>query len=332
MKRNGTWKSILCILLLLCALLSGCAGQGTAAPPAEETGFFTLSVNPEIRVEYDREGKVVSLTGQNDDGKEIVDGYRDYIGKDCRTVVEELVTAIYQAGYFVADVDGRENSVLIQVASGAMVPNDGFAADLGDGARETVEALQLTAGVVTIGGSDYDPAYAANGGASPYITLEKAQEIALTQANVAAADAVFEDRDFDFERGTPVFELEFTANGVAYEYDIHAGTGQVLKAEAQVIPTPNAAQPTPSGVYDASDYGLTQPTATPAPVQTPVPNRGNSPYTDYGTSPYTDYGTSPYTDYGNSGYSPYTDYGNSGYSPYTDYGHSGYSPYTDYGR
>lgn len=323
MKRNGTWYSVLCALLLLCALaLTGCAGQGAATKPMEETGFFTLSVNPQIQVEYDRTGKVVALTGQNDDGQKIVEGYRDYIGKDCRTVVAELVTAIHQAGYFAAGTDGRENSILIQVAPGSMVPSEGFAADLGDGARETAEALQLTSGVVTIDSGDYDPAYAANGGVSPYLTLEKAQEIALAQANVAAADAVFTEREFDLEHGAPVYELEFTANGMAYEYDIHAETGAVLQLKEHVILTPAPVQPTPGGGYDSSDYGLTAPTATPAPVQTPVPQRGGSPYTDYGTSGY-----SPYTDYG-SGYSPYTDYG-SGYSPYTDYG-SGYSPYTDY--
>ena len=56
---------------------------------------------------------------------------------------------------------------------------------------------------------DYDPEYAKNGAYSPYITLEKAKEIALKQAGVSASDAVFEEKEFDFDDGTPVFELEF---------------------------------------------------------------------------------------------------------------------------
>ena len=41
------------------------------------------------------------------------------------------------------------------------------------------------------------------GSPSPYITLEKAQEIALAQANVPAADAVFDDKEFDHDDGDP---------------------------------------------------------------------------------------------------------------------------------
>ena len=63
---------------------------------------------------------------------------------------------------------------------------------------------------MTIDDDDYDPAYAKDGKPSPYITLEKAQEIALAQANVDAADAVFDDKEFDHDDGTPIFELEFT--------------------------------------------------------------------------------------------------------------------------
>src|SRR5699024_12252877 len=69
------------------------------------------------------------------------------------------------------------------------------------------------------------------------ITLEKAQEIALAQANVNAADAVFDDKEFDHDDGTPIFELEFMANGNEYEYDIHAVTGKVVKAEHKTAGT-----------------------------------------------------------------------------------------------
>ena len=91
---------------------------------------------------------------------------------------------------------------------------------------------------------DYDPAYAKDGEPSPYITLEKAQEIALTQANVNAANAVFDDREFDHDDGTPIFELEFTANGNEYEYDIHAVTGKVVRAEHKTIGTQSGNQNT----------------------------------------------------------------------------------------
>ena len=67
-----------------------------------------------------------------------------------------------------------------------------------------------------------------------YITREEAQNIALREAGVSTEDAVFENKEFDLEDGSPVYELEFQANGVEYEYDIHAETGEILRAEQDV--------------------------------------------------------------------------------------------------
>lgn len=67
-----------------------------------------------------------------------------------------------------------------------------------------------------------------------YITREEAQNIALREAGVSTEDAVFENKEFDLDDGSPVYELEFQANGVEYEYDIHAETGEILRAEQEV--------------------------------------------------------------------------------------------------
>ena len=85
---------------------------------------------------------------------------------------------------------------------------------------------------------------------------------------------MFEDKEFDHDDGTPVFELEFTAGGNKYEYDVHAVTGKIIKAEHEVISTPQTSQ---GG-------------------QVTVPS-GN---TNYGNTNYDDNGT---TNYGNSSYS-----------------------------
>ena len=66
-----------------------------------------------------------------------------------------------------------------------------------------------------------------------YITIEKAKEIALDHAGVNAQNARFENAEFDKDDGIPLYELEFTANNVEYEYDIHAESGTVLKAEKE---------------------------------------------------------------------------------------------------
>ena len=98
-----------------------------------------------------------------------------------------------------------------------MLPSDDFLADMSESTQDAIKELKLSSRIVTINDSDYDPVYASEGKPSPYITLEKAQEIALAQANVPAADAVFADKEFDHDDGTPVFELEFT--GYSYTTD-----------------------------------------------------------------------------------------------------------------
>ena len=64
-----------------------------------------------------------------------------------------------------------------------------------------------------------------------YIGVEKATSIALTHANVAAADAKITEAKLDTEDGVMVYEIEFKANGLEYEYDIHAVSGEVVKFE-----------------------------------------------------------------------------------------------------
>ena len=57
-----------------------------------------------------------------------------------------------------------------------------------------------------------------------------AEEKALLDAGVSSADANFGYTDFDFEKGSFVYEVEFTANGIEWEYVIKASDGTVLAA------------------------------------------------------------------------------------------------------
>ena len=302
-------------------LLTGCGTSAQNGAELQETGVLTLSVNPEIQIEYNKEGKVAALTGRNDDGKSIVEAYPDYVGKSCEDVLQDLIAEINEAGYFVDDIDGNKKNIVLQLEPGSVLPSDDFLADMSASTQEAVKGLNLSSGIVTIDDDDYDPAYAKDGKPSPYITLEKAQEIALTQANVKAADAVFDDKEFDHDDGTPIFELEFTANGNEYEYDIHAVTGKVVKAEHKAVSTQSGAQTSSGGStnYDDTDYG---------------PN--NDGVTDYND---TDYGPNNdgVTDYNDTDYGPnndgVTDYNDTDYGPnndgVTDYNDTDYGPNND---
>ncbi len=323
--RRKLFAAVSSLAVVLAVLLAGCGAPAQEGTALKETGVLTLSVNPEIQLEYNRDGKVTALTGRNDDGKGIVEAYPDYIGKDCEDVLKDLIVEINEAGYFVDDIDGNKKNIVLQLEPGSVLPSDNFLADMSASTQEAVRGLELSSGIVTIDDDDYDPAYAKDGKPSPYITLEKAQEIALAQANVNAADAVFDDKEFDHDDGTPIFELEFMANGNEYEYDIHAVTGKVVKAEHKTAGTQGGTPATGSGStnYNDTDYG---------------PN--NDGVTDYND---TDYGPNSdgVTDYDDTDYGPnndgVTDYNDTDYGPnndgVTDYNDTNYDDHgnTNYG-
>ena len=370
------------LALLSTALLTGCGNQQTTADnsiqtsteeiaaeaPAEagsaalaETGILVLSVNPEIQIDYDKEGFVTAITGRNEDGKKIAEASQDEIGKNCDEVLKNLITEIHSAGYFVEDIDGHQKNIVVQIEPGSVLPSDDFLENMSASTQNAVKNLKLTSDIVTIDDDDYDPTYTTAEKLSPYITLEKAKEIALAQADVNAADAVFDDKEFDHDDGTAIFELEFTANGVEYEYDVDAVTGKVLKAEhkggAQTGSQTGTPAQTSTGStnYDDTDYGPGSDGVTDYNDTDYGP--GNDGVTDYNDTDYgpnndgvTDYNDTDYgpnndgvTDYNDTDYGPgndgVTDYNDTDYGPnndgVTDYNDTDYGPgsdgVTDYG-
>ncbi len=328
------------VILLIIALFAGCA-QNAAAPVADaaisETGDFLtytgaiiLRVNPEILVNYNKEGLVTKIEGLNDDGTAIVGGYADYIGKDCKTVVRDLVEEINEAGYFVKDIDGSSKNITIQIEPGSVLPEEDFLETIAADVRTTVAKMNERTRVVGIGESDYDIRYAAQGSPSGYITRDKAAEIALANAGISAADAVFDDREFDFENGAPVYELEFMSGGREYEYDIDATTGKILRSYLG----DSGYDDSYDSYYGDTDYGpgsdgvtdYYAPKPAPSPAQSQAsrpaaaPSQASAPSRAPAASTAPSYGA---TDYGDTDYGPnndgVTDYGS------TNYNDSGYN-------
>lgn len=63
------------------------------------------------------------------------------------------------------------------------------------------------------------------------ISLDQAKEIAFDHAQVDGSKATFDDEEFD--QDDLEYELEFKVDGVEYEYDIDAVTGEILKFESE---------------------------------------------------------------------------------------------------
>ncbi len=75
---------------------------------------------------------------------------------------------------------------------------------------------------------DHHDAYVAD--RSDYIGLEKAKSIAYQNAGVDEAKAF--DKDYDLEKG--VYDIEFTFDGMEYDYKIDARTGEILRAKKEI--------------------------------------------------------------------------------------------------
>ena len=276
-------------LAVLAALLTGCGAQ-----PQESSvtaGVLTLRVNPEIAIHYNQSGKVVALEGDNQDGREIVEAYPDYIGKDCEVVVQELVEEIHAAGYFVEEVEGHPRRVVLELDDDSQEPREDFLEDMSRSAQDALEGLSLgSAVVVEDDGAAVSP--------SP-----KASE-----APVGASD--YNDTDYgpNNDGVTDYDDTDYGPNndGVTDYNDTDYGPNN--DGVTDYAPTPAPATPTP------------------APVQPTLPPVVDTDY-GYGSDGVTDYTppTQPQAPAGDSGYDGGSNYGgSSNYGGDSGYGDSGY--------
>lgn len=74
-----------------------------------------------------------------------------------------------------------------------------------------------------------------------YIGADAAKAIALDAAGIAEGAATFSSTDLDSRNGTDYYEVDFTANGQSYEYDIDAVTGVVISSSQGDAGTTNTA-------------------------------------------------------------------------------------------
>ena len=276
-------------LAVLAALLTGCGAQ-----PQESSvtaGVLTLRVNPEIAIHYNQSGKVVALEGDNQDGREIVEAYPDYIGKDCEVVVQELVEEIHAAGYFVEEVEGQPRRVVLELDDDSQEPREDFLEDMSRSAQDALEGLSLGSTVVV---EDDGAAVSPSPKAS--------------EAPVGASD--YNDTDYgpNNDGVTDYNDTDYGPNndGVTDYNDTdygpnNDGVTDYAPTPAPATPTPATVQPTLPPVVD-TDYGY-----------------GSDGVTDY-TPP-----TQPQAPAGDSGYDGGSNYGgSSNYGGNSGYGDSGY--------
>ncbi len=86
------------------------------------------------------------------------------------------------------------------------------------------------------------------------ITADEAKEIALNHAGVSADSATFVKAELDTDDGVQIYDIEFTIDSAAYEYEIHGQTGAVIKSTRYTITTvPASAPPSAYPVISAAE-------------------------------------------------------------------------------
>ena len=290
-------------LAVLAALLTGCGAQPQDG--SVTAGVLTLRVNPEIAIHYNQSGKVVALKGDNQDGREIVEAYPDYIGKDCEVVVQELVEEIHAAGYFVEEVEGQPRRVVLELDDDSQEPREDFLEDMSRSAQDALEGLSLGSAVVVEDDAAVSPSPKASEapvGASDYNDTDYGPN------NDGVTD--YDDTDYgpNNDGVTDYNDTDYGPNndGVTDYNDTdygpnNDGVTDYAPTPAPATPTPAPVQPTPPPVVD-TDYGY-----------------GSDGVTDY-TPP-----TQPQAPAGDSGYDGGSNYGgSSNYGGNSGYGDSGY--------
>ena len=290
-------------LAVLAALLTGCGAQPQDG--SVTAGVLTLRVNPEIAIHYNQSGKVVALKGDNQDGREIVEAYPDYIGKDCEVVVQELVEEIHAAGYFVEEVEGQPRRVVLELDDDSQEPREDFLEDMSRSAHDALEGLSLGSAVVVEDDAAVSPSPKASEapvGASDYNNTDYGpNNDGVTDYNDTDYgpnnDGVTDYNDTDYgPNNDGVTDYDDTDYGPNND-----GVTDYAPTPAPATPTPAPVQPTPPPVVD-TDYGY-----------------GSDGVTDY-TPP-----TQPQAPAGDSGYDGGSNYGgSSNYGGNSGYGDSGY--------
>lgn len=79
---------------------------------------------------------------------------------------------------------------------------------------------------------------------SGYVGVDAATQTALTHAGLQQSQLSYLEADYDYEDGRMIYEVEFGAAGVEYEYDIDAATGAIIKSEqeGQTVQPPEQGQ------------------------------------------------------------------------------------------
>jgi len=109
---------------------------------------------------------------------------------------------------------------------------DAYTGEVLKGVPDILQTASAASGAETAAPSPASPAGPADGSPQPALIGETAAKAAaFAHAGVREADAVRVKCELDWEDGLQIYEVEFDAGRLEYDYEIDAVSGAVLKAE-----------------------------------------------------------------------------------------------------
>ena len=233
-KRILSWITAACLALAIGGGVAGVRYQQANAVAS----VVSLDVNPCVRLEVNREEKVLSATPVNDDANQILDGM-DLTGTDLEVAVNAIIGSLLKHGY----VDELANSVLISVEDDDLTRGAALEEKLTGEISQVLESASINGAILSQSFATDDA------------LQQKAEEYGISQGKAALIQTLVDSSShltFESLVGLSINELNLLANSEAAA-DL---TGQNGEQES-IRSTGTASQSGYVGVDAATQTALT---------------------------------------------------------------------------
>ncbi len=259
-KKSRLWLSALCPAVI-CLFVVGLfyynnhyVVQNTVA----------IDVNPSLELKINKKNEVIEVVANNDDAQNVLQGM-NLKGSDINVAVNALIGSMVQLGYLddvansiLISVDGTNSDALrlellnnLNIDSNYSVVSQEISTNYADIAKEynisegkvqliyqvlesnplhtfeELASLSIHELNLLLGSTDNTVGSASE---KAYIGRDNALMIALNHASLTSDDITYYEVEFDYDH-VIVYEVSFYYNGIEYEYEIEATTGDILEYE-----------------------------------------------------------------------------------------------------
>ena len=233
-KRILPWIAAACLALAIGGGVAGVRYQQANAVAS----VVSLDVNPCVRLEVNREEKVLSATPVNDDANQILDGM-DLTGTDLEVAVNAIIGSLLKHGY----VDELANSVLISVEDDDLTRGAALEEKLTGEISQVLESASINGAILSQSFATDDA------------LQQKAEEYGISQGKAALIQTLVDSSShltFESLVGLSINELNLLANSEAAA-DLTGQNGE----QKSIRSTGTASQSGYVGVDAATQTALT---------------------------------------------------------------------------